>query len=156
MKVYIAAPYGARALVAERLAELSRIGFQPLCRWADGTHEVGPEGAALEVEQKQRARWAHDDLQDIRNADLLVILSAIEALGVHDAARRGTSGGRHVETGYAIAHNKRIVFVGEPENVFHAIPQVTVVPNWHEAVIELSYRLVSAEREMPRASEATS
>lgn len=145
MRVYIAAPYGARTLVARRLSELQRIGFTVSCRWADGTHEVGPEGAATEVDEKTRASWAHDDLQDIRDADVLVVLSASEALG-SEASTRGVSGGRHVETGYAIARRIPVVFVGEPENVFHAIPQVAVVPSWHEALIEMAHRVVEFHR----------
>jgi len=153
LSVYIAAPYAARELVADRITQLTRIGFTVRCRWADGTHDVGPEGAALEVDRGLRGAWAADDLEDIDNADVFVVLAAGEALALSDL-HRGTSGGRHVEMGYALARELPVVFVGEPENVFHALHAVTVVPSWEEAVIELAARLVQYERDVALEANA--
>jgi hypothetical protein len=37
-------------------------------------------------------------------------------------------GGRHVEFGYGMAKGKRLVLIGERENVFHDHPSVEVYP----------------------------
>jgi nucleoside 2-deoxyribosyltransferase len=44
-----------------------------------------------------------------------------------------TGGGRHVEFGYALAKGKRVVVIGERENVFHHHPSVKLhasVDDW--------------------------
>jgi nucleoside 2-deoxyribosyltransferase len=142
MRIYLAAPYAARAQVREYAAELERIGFTSSASWLEETHEInsGTTGAATDIDDAAVAAHASTDLRDIERSDALVLLTG-NALGL-DAAHSG-SGGRHVETGYAIALAKPVLVVGEPENVFHRLGRAcTVVKNWHEAIIELSARLV--------------
>lgn len=148
MKIYLAAPYAARDAVRLRGQELTRIGFTVTASWLDETHEINSDttGAATGLPDAQVAVHAATDLRDIDGSDLLVAFTA-GALGVD-----GGSGGRHVETGYAIALGMPVLVVGEPENVFHRYPRAcAVVPNWHEALIELSARLVAAAGDKPRA-----
>lgn len=147
MKVYLAAPYGARDLLREYSAELKRVGFKVTSTWLDESHEINEQttGPASGLPDAQVALHAAADLGDIDISDLLVVFTAA-SVGVKSA-----SGGRHVETGYAIALSKPVLVVGEPENVFHRYPRAcTVVPNWHEALIELSSRLVTSERDQDR------
>lgn len=63
---------------------------------------------------------AQMDLDDIDGAYVFVLFSS-------RAGFRNTTGGKHVETGYAIAKGKPIVLIGEVENVFHGLPAVHVV-----------------------------
>lgn len=144
MKVYLAAPYAARDTVRSYAAELTRIGFTVTSSWLNETHEInaGTIGAATELDDDAVAQHAHQNLLDIDKAGLLVSITAA-TLSVD-----GGSGGRHVETGYAIAQGLPVIVVGEPENVFHRLGRAacTVVPDWHEAVIELSHRLVNQPR----------
>lgn len=140
MKVYLAAPYAARDTAKDYAAELARVGFTVTSSWLEEKHEIndGTTGAATDLTDAQVAVHAAKDLADIDVSDLLVAITA-KALGVE-----GGSGGRHVETGYAIAKGKRVLVVGEPENVFHRLGRAcSVVPNWHEAVIELAAVLVT-------------
>jgi nucleoside 2-deoxyribosyltransferase len=152
MNVYLAAPYAARAQARRYAAELTRLGYNVTSSWLEETHEIsdGTTGAAAELDDAQIDKHARDDLADIESSDLLVVLteSASELVG-----GTATSGGRHVETGYAISMLGRtsIVVVGEPENVFHRLNGVVVVPTWHEAILELAARLVTRERAMPQA-----
>lgn len=151
MKVYLAAPYAARAQARAYRDELTRVGYDSCTRWLDETHEIGSGtvGAATDLDDAAVANHASTDLVDIDNCDILVLLTESVAELVGGTA---TSGGRHVETGYAVAKGKQVVIVGEPENVFHRLPRIaTVVPTWHEAVIELAARLVENRR--PRAVE---
>jgi len=131
MKVYIAAPYAGRQMVAHWIDRLTDAGHQPICRWADGTHPVGQAGNASEATLDDRIRWGMDDLEDVDNADAVIVLTA-EAAGVIPA--QATSGGRHIETGYAIAKNKIVVLVGEPENIFHWLPDFYTATNVADAI----------------------
>lgn len=144
--VYLAGPYASRERLLDHSAELVRIGYKVSARWLDGSHGT-PDGVEPTIEQQ--ADWAQMDLDDIRKSDLLIAFTAAAA-GV---PTQGVSGGRHVETGYALGQHKTVLLVGEPENVFHWLRVVTILPNWHEALIELSARLVQHERGTPRAVE---
>lgn len=142
MRIYLAAPYAARAQVREYAAELERIGFTVCSTWLEETHEIGAgtTGPASDLSDGEAAMHAEADLKDVKRSDLLVLLTAAESQMVGGV---GNSGGRHLETGYAMALNKPVLVVGKPENIFHRLGSAcSVVPNWHEAVIELSARLV--------------
>jgi nucleoside 2-deoxyribosyltransferase len=146
MKVYLAAPYGARETIRGLAEEITRIGFTVTASWLQETHEIndGTQGAAVALDPAQVAVHAATDLRDIDNSDLLVLFTAAN-VGVEGG------GGRHVETGYAIAKGLPVLVVGEPENVFHRLPAKALsVPDWHEAVIELSSRLVASKADQPR------
>lgn len=150
MRVYLAAPYQSRDQIKTYGQELERIGFTVTSSWLDEKHDIneGTTGAATELSTQEVATHAAADLADIDRSQLLVLFT--EAAVGH----RG-GGGRHVETGYAIAKTIPVLVVGEPENVFHRLGRVAaVVPDWHEAVIELSSRLVRARRDIPMASTA--
>ncbi len=154
MRAYLAAPYAARTQIRTLASQLTRIGYTITSTWLDEEHEVnaGTTGAASSLADNVVMGHALQDLKDIDRSQLLVLFT-LDVCDLEDGGS-GISGGRHVETGYAIARNVPIVVVGEPENVFHRMgKQVTVVPNWHEALIELSARLVAAERDYPRAVE---
>lgn len=64
--------------------------------------------------------YARVDLADVKRADVLV------AMNPPGWERAGT-GGRHVEFGYALAHGKHMVLVGERSNIFHHLSDVHVV-----------------------------
>lgn len=92
---------------------------------------------------------------DIKLSDLLVLLTESASALVGGTA---TSGGRHVETGFALALGKPVIVVGAPENVFHRLRakpgvhgwSVQCVADWHEAVLVLAGRLVEHERAAAR------
>lgn len=145
--LYFAGPYSSRETLKSYRAEASRIGYTVRARWLDGAHEVAANPAVeAEADPAERARWAREDLEDVRGCDILVAFTSA-AVGLPTA---GVSGGRHVETGYALGQHKSVILVGEPENVFHWLYGITRVPNWHDALIELATRAVDARR--PRAA----
>jgi nucleoside 2-deoxyribosyltransferase len=152
MRVYIAAPYAAREQVRGYTEELVRIGFTSSASWVKETLEIGSGtvGAATDLADGEAARLADVDLKDVERSDILVLITAAQADMI---GGKGSSGGRHVETGYAMALGKPVIVVGEPEHLFHRLGRAcTVVPNWHEALIELSSRLVT----LTAASDITS
>lgn len=145
MKVYIAAPWSARATVVTCLDELAAIGYEPACTWPSSElRAAGTEDSAI---------VAATALEEVRSCDILVLLtrSALDT-------EHGTSGGRHVEVGIALARRRRVLVVGEPENAFHWLDQVDRAPDWHGAVVHLARLLVDQPRKRkpraPRVGEA--
>jgi nucleoside 2-deoxyribosyltransferase len=148
MRVYLAAPYGSRDTIRQYAEQLTYIGFAVTSTWLEETHDIteGTQGAAAELPDAQVDKHARDDIRDIDRSDLLVLFTAA-SVGIEGG------GGRHVETGYALAKvgASSIVVVGEPENVFHRLTAVTRVPDWTECVVHLAHRLVEHERAQPQA-----
>jgi nucleoside 2-deoxyribosyltransferase len=93
----------------ERMADaLKAAGHKITARWVYG----GEEGLT-------RAEIALLDVDDVDAAD--VVVSFTQPYG---SLNKG--GGRHVEFGYGLARGKRVVVIGERENVFHHHPSVEV------------------------------
>ena len=116
MKVYIAGPYAARDLLAPAVVALEEAGHESTARWLDATHAITPGtiNAALDQSDDYVRTHVAEDYEDIEAADAVLLYtgSAFPRMPVG-------SGGRHVETGYALGLGKPVVVVGEAENVFH-------------------------------------
>lgn len=111
--------------------DLVRAGFRVTSRWLNGasstpaTASAHQEGAAARL-----AAIAYQDIEDIEAADVVVVFNPREACNTG-------RGGRHVETGYALALRKRVIVVGARGNVFHWMPEVTVVDDWGDLIVAL-------------------
>lgn len=121
MKLYLAAMYQHMDQINKERVKFIMAGHIVTSRWLDGTedHMSLAEAAAM-------------DLDDIDAADALVSYTL----------PKGTmfsSGGRHVEFGYAIARDKRLFTIGEVENIFHNLGTVTVLSSTEE-LIALLYK----------------
>lgn len=129
--VYLAGPYDARPMIASHAAALRVVGLTVRAEWLDGTHDYpdppDDPAAAAAVRAAHEQCCALLDLADIDHADLLIAFTAASVMS------SGTSGGRHVETGYALGHGIPVVVVGEPENVFHHHPEVHIADSWEDA-----------------------
>lgn len=134
MRAYIAAPYVARAQARRYAKSLERLDIEVTSTWLKESTEInaGTVGAATALTDDAVAQHAYTDLADIERSDVLVLLTeSVAALEGGSA----TTGGRHIETGYAIAHGLRVVVVGLAENVFHrAEDLVTRVDDWQGAL----------------------
>ena len=115
LKVYLAARYSRRDQLLAVRDELARMGHTVTSRWLDTDWGRRP-GESSAAPPEYRAKHAVIDLEDVRAAD--VVVSFTEAPG------DGSRGGRHVEFGYALAFNKRMIVVGHRENLFHEHPSV--------------------------------
>lgn len=102
---YIAARYDRRRDMQLIVPLLEAVGIGVQATWLDGSHEGFTDPAIL-------AACASWDLADVALCDLLVFFSEHPDVGF-------TSGGRHVELGYALGRGKRVVVIGPAENVFH-------------------------------------
>lgn len=139
-KVYIAAPFASRDGLRDFAAQLVKIGMECTSLWIQTEDDIKQGmGAAPTLSHEEITQAARDDLSDVQHADAVVQFTgqAIEAL--HIPGANGPmlhTGGRQVELGYALARGKKVIVVGDPENIFQRT-LCTVVPNWHEAVLEL-------------------
>lgn len=109
-KIYIASLFSRREEMEGRANTLKRCGFEITSSWVYG----GEEGLT-------REDIAVLDFNDLDKAD--IVLSFTSPYGT---ATKG--GGRHVEFGYGLAKGKKVVLIGERENVFHHHPSVEVFP----------------------------
>lgn len=139
MRAYVAGPYPAKENLKARAKDLEIIGFDVRARWLD---EPGVAGPALQVPEDERFLWASRDLEDIATSDALVMFTPM-TVGLPDCVYEARTGGRHIETGYALALGKEIVVVGCAENIFHVWPNVKVVSDWRDAMIHLNELLRS-------------
>lgn len=123
MKVYVAGLWENRKHIAEEAELIKRAGHTITSRWLGedgGLDGMGDETTAMA------------DLEDIDRADVVVSYTL----------KRGTQfvrGGRHVEFGYGLAKGKKVIVIGDLENIFHNHPKVrqyatTVdwLESWHE------------------------
>ncbi len=110
MKVYLAALFSRRAEMETIADQIKAAGGEVTARWVYG----GEEGLT-------RAEIAALDLEDVDRADTVVSFT-------HPRGTMTSGGGRHVEFGYGLAKGKKVVLIGERENVFHDHPSVEVYP----------------------------
>ena len=106
--------------------ELEAIGYFVVSRWIDGHHEHNSKhGSQADylADGNEQATWASEDYQQVFYGDMLVQFTG------GDVRKRG---GKHVELGLALAWHKKVYIVGEPENVFHYLPSVTIVPTFED------------------------
>lgn len=104
IKFYVAAPYEKKPEAALMRDFLQREGFKNTSDWID---KVDPQTAAA----------AERDLRNVLESDVVILMS------FEEFRNKGT-GGRHVETGYAIALNIPVLLIGPKTNIFHELPSV--------------------------------
>lgn len=108
MKVYTAASWAIRDKIRAATRDLTAAGFSPTARWVTGHDKfVNPHHF-----------YAREDLEDVDSADLVLVFTEAPS----------TTGGLHVETGYALAKRKIVVVIGERTNLFQHLPEVQVYP----------------------------
>lgn len=120
MKIYLAARFSRRHECHALGKKLEQFGHEIVSRWTlPDTDHVNPAGMSEQAADKERERFAVEDLEDIDKCDCMVSLMEPEA-------RNNTRGGRHVEFGYAIAKGKELVVIGCQETVFHHLGHVAL------------------------------
>ncbi len=135
MRIYVAGAYALRDQLRAVAAQLTTDGHVITSTWLQGTHPItaGTVAAGLDHGIAYITSSSAEDLAGIRSSDVLLLFTGNAMREMEpgiDEARLHT-GGRHVETGYALALGKRIVVVGEPENIFHRL--VDVMPDFETA-----------------------
>ena len=123
--IYLSGQFEDGLALCDVRRDLEASGHQVTSRWLDAA-AAGPATAQSDAEgaAARLAAIARQDFEDIARADVVVVFNPPQACTVG-------RGGRHVETGYALALGKRVVLVGSRGNVFHWLPEITVVPDWN-------------------------
>jgi len=122
--VYLSSQFEDGPVLRKVRDDLVRTGCHVTSRWLDAESSTPATAHAHEDDAAATlAAIACQDIEDIQAADVVVVFNP------HEACNIGR-GGRHVETGYALALGKKVVIVGARANVFHWMPQVTVVDDW--------------------------
>lgn len=122
--IYLSGQFEDAPVLREARRRLTALGYRITSRWLDAPSSVpatslaDQEGAAGRL-----AIIARQDFEDIAAADAVVVFNPAESCGIG-------RGGRHVETGYALALGKPVAIVGARGNVFHWLPEIAVVPDW--------------------------
>jgi nucleoside 2-deoxyribosyltransferase len=116
MKVYLAAKYSMKEDMQHVAAIFKSKGIGITSSWLNEPHS--PSSTLADVDVKHLRKFALQDIEDIKAADAVVLFSI-------DPLIPTVRGGRHVETGIAIALGKPLFIIGPEENVFHFLPQVT-------------------------------
>lgn len=108
MRIYLTARWARRDEMKLHRQELQKLGHEVTSRWLDEVDGVSPADAAAV------------DLNDIDDAEALIVFTDAPDVGY-------STGGRHVEMGYAIGIGRHICVIGPRENVFHHLPQMNFV-----------------------------
>lgn len=130
MRAYIAAPFKRKKEALEAQNLLRELGIGSTTRWLS-QHPSTDDPAELAVQ-------AQDDLEDVDTADIFILLN-------YKGWVMEGQGGKHVETGYALAKGKPVYVVGKPWNVFHYLPQVKVVAGLREVASDALVQRVGEE-----------
>ncbi len=130
LSVYLAARFSRAPELNRYVTELAEAGITVTSRWLRGGHEwEGTDDDALP--HPVGARFAREDIEDIRAADVVVAFTEVPRSGPG-------RGGRHVEAGIAIGLtlagiSKPLIIVGHRENVFYCLPELIYCATWDEA-----------------------
>jgi nucleoside 2-deoxyribosyltransferase len=124
--IYLAAPAAAREPVRSVAEYLTELGHIVTSSWLfDERTSIN----TAPTESDERVRFLVErDLDDIARAKLVVLFSSDWCARLGFLPQQTTSGGRHIETGYALALGKQVIVVGQPENIFHR-GACTIVPD---------------------------
>lgn len=124
MKIYLAAPYAARDILKGHLPMWTEAGHEVTCGWVKGTRPLGDATYGVSEASTDEEVYLHAsrDLGDIEEAEIVIhytaqYLKSIDP-SLDDVTHNLHSGGRHVETGFAIAKGKHVIVIGPMENIF--------------------------------------
>ena len=127
-RIYLAAQYHQKAVIAIYKSELESLGYRVTSTWTDEPQDANV--SLKDVDDELLAEYAARDIMEIDDADLLVLFT----VDPDELTRRG---GRHAEFGYALGRGKQLVVVGPRENIFHHLETVVRLATWSQFVDEL-------------------
>jgi len=124
MKVYLAGSWSARDDLRLASESLTKSGIFVTSRWL---HQSGGDIDPLDSPGPAISA-ALNDLEDIESSDIFLLYTG----------RESTTGGFHVELGYALARAKPILIAGNAVNIFARLATV-LVPSLGNAIEIIRY-----------------
>jgi hypothetical protein len=127
----MAAAYSRKFEIQEYAKQADRCGILVGAEWLKEV--ASPDSKLNESIPAQLAIYAQQDWWDIGACDVFVFWAEPEDKPL-------PRGGRHFEMGVAAALGKKILVVGEPENVFHYLPGIDIefFHTWESALVYLT------------------
>ncbi len=145
--IYMAARYSRREELCVYRDVLRSHGHEVTSRWLDGKHQIDESGAPIGDEgesliegddpavrggkqfraERMRRRFLREDLSDLERAHVLIAFT-------EPPRSKASRGGRHVELGYALAIQRRILVVGHRENLFCWHDSIDFYNSWAEII----------------------
>ncbi|HUF24728.1 MAG TPA: nucleoside 2-deoxyribosyltransferase [Vicinamibacterales bacterium] len=122
--IYLSGQFEDAPVLRQAREQLVAAGYRVTSRWLDAPSSTPATALADQEGAGERlAAIARQDFEDIDAADAVVVFNPAESCSIG-------RGGRHVETGYALALGKPVAIVGARGNIFHWLPEIAVVPDW--------------------------
>lgn len=118
MKIYLASGRSRLEEMADYAEQLIADGHKITSRWVI-LPETMPE--TMDVERSIESYSEGESIQFAEQSYLDVVASDLLLAFTESPDSLGNKGGRHVETGMAIALKKVVCVVGPRENIFHAM-----------------------------------
>jgi hypothetical protein len=131
MRLYLAAAYKHKLKLREYAVQAERCGIHVGAEWLK--ESAAPDSELSDSTPEQLTQDAQQDWWDISACDVFVFFA-------EPFDKQPNRGGRHVEFGIAAALGKKIVVIGEPENVFHYLPGIDIefFHTWESVLVYLT------------------
>jgi hypothetical protein len=127
MLIYLAASWPQRMAMREIAKGLSEIGHTVTSHWIHSESPTGMDATDVAADPIRARQGSNRDLLDIGYAELIAVFTDVPS----------STGGLHVEFGYALAGTKPIHIIGPRLNVFYApnyprIQQFNYASEWFD------------------------
>lgn len=126
MKIYLAANWSLKDEMRQARSFLHQAGHQVTSRWLDFPAQQSLNAPDLADDPEIGVAYASKDLEDIDAAECVLVFTEVAS----------TTGGLHVELGYALGRGKRVLVCGPRVNVFQCV--VEQYPNLAQAAAFLA------------------
>lgn len=164
MKVYLADFFSHKDRVGKYAAELEALGITVTARWFN---EQVPHSVTMkDLPDEYHRETAVTDIQDIIEADVLVLFTGTDGDYASIPPSSGARGGRHFESGFMYGlmlsnpqYGQSLIVCGRKENIFHHLdcrgvasskPCIKQISTWDEVKQELK-RISNAAQPGTRA-----
>jgi hypothetical protein len=133
MFIYLCSRYSRRDELRQVRERLQNAGHTITSEWLDTDWVIDAEKefAASHAPAEFREEYAVKDLDNVLACEILIAFTEPSGNG-------GLRGGRHVEFGAALAWGKKIVVVGQRENIFYFHPRVQFFQTTEEMLASIS------------------
>lgn len=121
MDIYLAASWPQRKRMRVIAQHLQQIGHSITSDWILSRDPVGMGPEEIAVDPAKALNGGVRDLVGIKNADLVAVFTDISS----------STGGFHVEFGYALGKGKHIDIIGPKPNVFYALVEMPAVRHFN-------------------------
>jgi nucleoside 2-deoxyribosyltransferase len=138
VKVYTAARFSRIKEIRKYVDDLAKIGVHVTSEWVRETCD--PNVNMKDFRAEQHREMAYRDINEVDLADTLILFTN----GSETPILRGA---HHFEAGYAYGRGKRVITVGDRDNIFYHLPTIRNFATWDEAL-----QFLTAERACEEAT----